>query len=490
MRQNLQTRLGKKLSITPQMQQAIRFLQLSSLELQAEIQHALQSNPLLEISTSPLNSHQDPSSDKLTLESSFDELDRPHSSFEYDGEYDGTQANSSYPLSQNHNFGQDNNPFDYLAEEEDLRHYLYRQVNMLPISAEDQLIAKVIIDGIDEEGYLQLSNSEIQLSLANQPGYLNNTLNDNAINVVVHIIQHLEPIGVGARNLCQCLSLQLLQLPPTAHRQLALTLLRDFSKELENKNYAAIAKKLNISSAMALKAVQVIQTLNPKPGHQFKCQTAPFIVPDVFVSKHHQQWHVMLNHQAICPLRLNHYYLELIKKSNDNDQHGAQQVQNRRFLQDHLQPAKWFLKNIHHRHQTLLQIAKLIVIEQQAFFEHGPSGLKPMNRGHIATLAKVHESTVSRITTNKYIHTPHGIFELRYFFSSPVPTINGDQQSATTIRTMIKQFIEEEDDTRPLSDQQLMQLLGQKDIKIARRTVAKYREQLSLPSARQRRVRI
>lgn len=467
MKQNLQLRLGQTLSMTPQLQQSIKLLQLSSLDLQTEIQQVVESNPLLEYEETTVSSDHQPV--QQTGESPDQEFEQFQTSTSHENIWikNSSSSQSGYTGDK---------PADYPARNKNLKEHLLSQVGELPLSTTDQLIADTIIDAISDDGYLSLSVNEIHkllpVELASLP---------DEVAAVLTMIQQLDPVGIAARDLAECLGLQLQQQPETAEKELALEIITHHFDALSNRNYTSIAKSLGISSDEVMQGIQTIQQLNPRPGSQIDSTPTEYITPDVLVRKIKGQWQVILNSDISPQLKVNEHYANMIRRADDS--------QDNRFLKDNLQEARWFLKSLNNRNSTLLKAATLIVEQQQEFLEYGEEYMKPMVLRDIAETIDMHESTISRITTQKYMHTPRGIFELKYFFSSHVNTASGGECSSTAIRAMIKKLITAEDEHRPLSDNKLAELLAQKGIKVARRTVAKYRESLMIPSSNERRLR-
>lgn len=470
-KQSLQLRLRQTLSITPQLQQAIKLLQLSSLDLQTEIQQIVESNPLLEYEETTASVASEDRSVQQTGEHPDKDFDRYQSTSEEENSW---LKNHSHAPATSSFIG--DRPTDYPAEGESLRNHLFSQIRVLPLSTTDMFIAETILDAIQEDGYLSMSVEEIHESLP-----IELEITPEEVTTILTVVQHLDPAGIAARDLAECLSLQLQQLPTTAQRQLALCIIKNHFEALSGKNYAMIAKSLAIDVDEVLEAVCTIQQLNPKPGNLISNTPTEYITPDVLVRKIKGRWQIILNTDISPQLKVNNYYASMIKRADDS--------RDNLFLKNNLQEARWFLKSLTNRNDTLLKVATLIVEQQQDFLEHGEEHMKPMVLRDIAEAIDMHESTISRVTTQKYMHTPRGIFELKYFFSSHVNTASGGECSSTAIRAMIKKLVTSEDDRKPFSDNKLAQLLEQRGIKVARRTVAKYRESLLIPPSNERRLR-
>ncbi|MDH5570690.1 MAG: RNA polymerase factor sigma-54 [Gammaproteobacteria bacterium] len=490
MKQTLQLRLGQHLTMTPQLQQAIRLLQLSTLELQTEIQDALDSNLMLEIDdgsdTSPSNGTQTdvaPDSEIQTSHQDTDttELNSPERNNEIPDELpvdsnwdDIYESISTAPTSASSVAERD---YEVSGNtEESLREHLHWQMELTPFSETDQIIAEIIIDAITDDGYLGQSLEEIHQAL---PEELKSEVEIDEIEAVLHRIQNFDPAGVAARDLRESLLLQLKQLPfELACQQQATILVSDHFELLANRDYALIARRMKITEDELKDIIQLIQNLNPRPGSQITSEQAEYIVPDVFVTKVKGQWHVELNPDAAPRIRVNSHYASLIKQVSDSNDNTC--------LKNHLQEARWFIKSLMSRNDTLLKVANCIVERQADFLENGEESMKALVLHDIAEKIEMHESTISRVTTKKYMHTPRGIFELKYFFSSHVSTASGGECSATAIRALIKKLIAAETPNKPLSDSKLADILSDQGIMVARRTVAKYREALAIPPSNER----
>ena len=475
MKQGLQLKMGQQLAMTPQLQQAIKLLQLSTLDLQQEIQNALDENPLLEqddnSGTEEIQKEQDSSqidtSEALTKQEFSDDLPVENS---WEESYTPTTSISSGGASYE---GEDN---IYQGESSDtLQDHLIWQMQLTPFSDTDQLIATAIIDSIDESGYLTTSCESILEGLAGEE----ETLELDEIIVVLKRIQHFDPIGVAARSTQECLQIQLQHLPQdTPWLNEALMVLELHMDLLGNRDYRTLAKKTKLKENQLAEIMRLIQSLEPRPGNQIEDSQAQYIVPDVYVKKISGQWCVSLNPDCAPNLSVNQQYADLCKsKISKNDS---------QFIKGHLQDAKWFIKSLESRNETLLKVSNCIVQQQQAFFEYGDEAMKPMVLNDVAFAVEMHESTISRVTTQKFMHTPRGIYELKFFFSSHVATDSGGECSSTAIRALIKKLVSAEPTTKPLSDNKITQLLEEQGIKVARRTIAKYRESLGIPPSNQR----
>ena len=490
MKQALQLRLGQHLTMTPQLQQAIRLLQLSTLELQTEIQEALDSNLMLEIdeegtdteesvrneSTSAAEgeiSNSDDSGENLHETSAAGESEIPDDlpvDSSWDDIYDNIATSSSTAAS-----GNDNREFEFSGNpQESLQEHLRWQMQLTPFSDTDRAIAEVIIDAINDDGYLSMSLEDIHQALAGEL-----EIDIEEIEAVLHRIQNFDPPGVGARDLQENLLLQIKQYPlESPWLKPAQELIEKHFDLLANREYIQLARRLKISEEELKLILHLIQSLNPRPGSQITASQPEYIIPDVIVSKHNGKWKVELNPDAAPRLRVNPHYASLIKKVHNSEDNT--------YLKNHLQEARWFIKSLLSRNETLLKVATSIVERQIDFLEHGEEAMKALVLHDIAEAVGMHESTISRVTSKKYMHTPRGIFELKYFFSSHVTTTNGGECSATAIRALIKKLVAAENANKPLSDSKLAAILGDQGINVARRTVAKYREAMAIPPSNER----
>jgi RNA polymerase sigma-54 factor len=483
MKQSLQLRLGQQLTMTPQLQQAIRMLQLSTLELQMEIQQALESNLMLEEGEEfeqELSAEADEppqSEEREEVAELGEELQQETLPDELvvDSVWDDTyDSMPSTPSSTAADSGEDRE-FEYGDNSsEDLREHLLWQIQMSPITEEDMVIAEAIIDAIDDDGFLSVSLEELQESLLPQLP----EIEMDELLAVLHTVQNCDPLGVAARDLRECLLLQLRAFPEDPYwLEEARTLLQEHFELLAARDYTQLKRVMKLSEQDLTEVIQLIQGLNPRPGGQVAGGKTEYIVPDVMVSKTTKGWRVELNSDTAPRLRVNNYYAGLIKQSKGSDATT---------MKNHLQEARWFIKSLQSRNDTLLKVSTSIVEHQHEFLEKGEVGMKPMVLHDIAEELGMHESTISRTTTRKYMHTPRGIFELKYFFSSHVGTASGGEASSTAIRAMLKELIAEEPPKKPLSDNKLAQILSEKGINVARRTVAKYREAMAIPPSNER----
>ncbi len=482
MKQTLQLRLGQHLTMTPQLQQAIRLLQLSSLELQTEIQEILDSNVMLE---SPEDSD---SYDNLDTDKKLDSNDKTETSLDLqdtnipnelptDSNWEDTFDNVP-SSSTTHNSDYNTQTFETINDRtESLHETLNWQLNLTSFSDTDRVIATHIIDSINDDGYLDLTIQDIHSNIKK-----NNDLDEielDEIQAVLHLIQTFDPPGVAARDLQENLAIQLANKNSSdPFIKLAVTLINDHFELLANRDYPQLMRRMKLSEENLATVIDMITSLNPRPGSQITDQKPEYVIPDVSVKKINGVWKVKLNKDNTPNLRINSEYVNLIKSIKSNSDSTT--------LKDHLQEAKWFIKSLSSRNETLLKVASSIVKHQRAFLDYGDEAMKALVLHDIAEEVEMHESTISRVTTKKYMHTPRGIFELKYFFSSHVSTTNGGECSATAIRALIKKLVLSENRKKPLSDNKLAEILSEQGIKIARRTIAKYREALAIPPSNER----
>ena len=491
MKQSLQLRLGQQLAMTPQLQQAIRMLQLSSIELQTEIQEALDSNLMLEEATEESEGgDEEPAVADYTAEAAANEETSEESYTDSDNEpLTGIQNESIpdelpvdsawddiYEATPGSSSGSDEErEIDYGdTSTESLRENLLWQMRMMHLSATDTLIAETIIDAVDDDGLLSASLEEILEGVQRAVP----TIEMDEVEAMLHTVQNFDPLGVAARDLRECLIIQLRALPAgTPWRDEALELLRDYFEALATRDFNQIKRRLKLDDEELTFITRLIQSLNPRPGSQISNKRTEYLLPDVIVHKVKGSWRVELNPEAIPRLRINTHYASLARQARGDDATT---------LKNHLQEARWLIKSLQSRNETLLKVATSIVEHQREFLEKGEVGMKPMVLHDIADELGMHESTISRTTTRKYMHTPRGIFELKYFFSSHVGTASGGECSSTAIRAMIKKLINGEAPDKPLSDSRLAEILSADGINVARRTVAKYREAMGIPPSNER----
>lgn len=478
-------RVANSLSLTPQLQQAIRLLQLSSLELEQEIQLQLDSNPLLE-KVEDENNDNIESLENIKQEQQEYELseslnaDHLPDELPVDTDWDDIYTHQSTSMERPEFDDREDNHHVNAS----LKDHMLGQVNLLHFSPVDKLIAYCIVDALDEKGFLDADVEEIVSSvqhLLQQMDYEIEVEEDEVLVVLKHI-QRLEPLGVGARNLAECLFVQIEALPiTTLFRKEALILLKHYELLVSN-DLNKLIKQTGLNADQLKSAIALLKTLKPYPGAEFNQKENDYQIPDVVVSKKNGHWHVQLNPDILPKLRVNSFYSSMIKRADQSDDN--------QYLRGQMLEAKNFIKSVDERHKTLLKVASCIVQHQREFLEIGAEGMKPLVLRDVAEEVELHESTVSRVTTNKFLLTPRGLFELKYFFSSHVGTSSGGEASSTAIRAKIKKLIADENPRKPLSDNALATLLNEAGIDVARRTVAKYRESLHIPSSSDRKVLI
>jgi RNA polymerase sigma-54 factor len=517
MKQNLQLRISQNLALTPQLQQSIRLLQLSSLELNQELDVILQENPLLELvdgdnpdadldddialpelandadsaqvgadgESSPDNEDFDafsnidyqeianptPSTEEAPQEITSQQEDFSATDFDEDYEEYGSASNWDEGSRQNNS---DDDDGDYSRQEiitESLRDHLLNQLKLMPLSERDQNLVFLLIDSINEDGYLEESLEELEESL---PLELEIELVE--LQTALKHIQNLDPPGIGATNLQECIMLQLNMLPKdTEYLSVAKSIVSEHLAVLANKDFVKLRKLLNCDEATLKGAQTLIKQQNPRPGSDYaQLSKDHFIQHEVIVKKVKGIWIATLNDGVVPKLRINQLYADILKRNRENSN---------QYLQTQMQEAKWMIKNIQQRFSTILRVSQAIVDRQRNFFEHGEIAMRPLVLREIAEELELHESTISRVTTHKYMLTPRGVFELKYFFGSHVATDAGGECSATAIRALIKQMVAEENIKKPLSDNQFSEVLAKQGIVVARRTIAKYRESLNIPPA-------
>ena len=490
--------------MTPQLQHAIKLLQMSTLDLRQEIQENLENNPLLEVEENFLQTEtprlsvenqkeadsivdlslqadqmgNEPTDKALEENQVTEKLDNPLSEeLPLDTTWEDTYQSVQQSIKEK---SENLNNQEYLTNnstEETLHDYLIWQLNLAPLAREDKIVGLTLIDSIDTNGFLTVELSELLETINVEEA--SNEVSIDVLENILGVIQDFDPAGVGARNLTECLLLQLREIDVTKDlHKCCEEIIANHLQELAGNDYANIKKSLRVSDPLLKQALLLIRSLNPKPGSIISPRETDYIYPDVVARKITDKWVVELNSEVLPKVRINSVYEGLSKKSTDKSEKA--------YLKEHLQEAKWFIKSLQTRHDTLLTVASAIVDVQKEFLDFGPEHMKPLILSDVAQRTELHESTVSRITNRKYLSTPRGVFELKYFFSSHLGTASGGEISSTAIRALIKKFIEEEDQTKPLSDSKIAAILLERDVKIARRTIAKYRESLGIPSSSER----
>ena len=544
MKQALQLKIGQSLTMTPQLQQAIRLLQLSALEMEQEIQEALESNPMLEVAEEDYDDRPDGSDPNVTdtPESATAASDEPTGDDRIaagaedfaNEDANGAEGNAEgedYAGLDGQSLGNDDwdggpgggddavdadgdaaadsdwqqsdipedlpvdsswddvyaaapaagpppeDELDYgsrTAAATSLTDHLIWQLGLTNASAEDREIALALIDSVDADGMLRVSLEEIaaDFDAAREIGV-------EEVEMVLHMLQQFDPTGVCARDLRECLLLQLRDVPDgTPWLEEARTLLSNHMDLLAARDYPTLLRRTRLEENELSDVMRLIQTLNPRPGSAVSSEEVEYVVPDVVVRKDKRRWLVELNGESTPRLRINADYAALVRRADSSADN--------QFLKNNLQEARWFLKSVQSRNETLLKVATCIVQHQRGFLDYGPEAMKPLVLADIADAIGMHESTISRVTTRKYMHTPRGIFELKYFFSSHVGTASGGEVSSTAIRALIRKLTDEENPRKPLSDSRIAQLLAEQEIKVARRTIAKYRESMAIPPSNER----
>ena len=482
MKQSLQLRTSQHLALTPQLQQSIRLLQLSTLELHQEIEQILHDNPLLErlddpldrsvrlladgaINTAPANGE---APAPQPGQEAPDEAKAGAEGGEGDDGGERGEADMDWGSEGGARSGDDEDGRPQLeAEGITLREHLTEQIRLTGCSMRDRALAELVIDALDDNGYLEEPLDDIHARL---PQELEVEMDE--LRCALALVQSLDPVGVGARSAAECLALQIRRMPgvPLVTRRLALKIVEGYLTWFAQREYTKLKKALDCDDEDLREVQAVVRQCNPHPGAAFGSGTSDYVVPDVIVRRAKDGWAVSLNPEVMPKLRVNSLYANLLKQGKSESQMGAQ-----------LQEAKWLIKNMRQRFDTILRVAEAIVERQRNFFSHGAVAMRPLVLREIADTLGLHESTISRVTTQKYMLTPHGMFELKYFFGSHVATEAGGEASSTAIRALIAQLTGAEDPRNPLSDSKIAEMLGEQGMVIARRTVAKYREALKIP---------
>ena len=487
MKQTLQLKLSQHLTLTPQLQQSIRLLQLSTIELNAEVERMLQENPLLERAESdedraaevplagPGRVGEEIERAPRDTPAVADDSNEMHGSRD-----DGPEVSdfADYGSGGDNDWGAGNgsDDDDFLPQQiatSTLRDHLNGQLALLNLPLRDRQIVTALIDALDDDGYLPTPLEEIAELFPEEL-----EIEPEELTIALKFVQSFEPAGVGARDCAECLALQLKTLPPdTPFMADALKVVDGHLPLLANRDFTKLKRLLHTDDAGVRGVRDLIRSLSPRPGASFSKAEANYVIPDVVVRKVRNQWVASLNEAAMPKLRLNRIYADILTRNREssNQQLAAQ-----------LQEAKWLIRNVQQRFDTILRVAKAIVERQRRFFEHGEVAMRPMVLREIADMLSLHESTISRVTTQKYMLTPRGTFELKYFFGSHVATDTGGAASATAIRALIKQLIAAENTKTPLTDSKIADMLGEQGILVARRTIAKYREALQIPPVNMR----
>jgi RNA polymerase sigma-54 factor len=470
MKQTLQLKLSQHLTLTPQLQQSIRLLQLSTLELNQELERFLAENPLLEREESDDDGDAPPriNGAQPVTEAAPERAEAPEAAAPAEDE---RAADADWYLESGGSGagreGGDESDYPQLAAESPtLRDHLLQQLSLTPLPNRDRRLVAMLIDALDEDGYLTQPLDEIAEMLPSELG-----VESDELTIGLKYLQNLDPTGVGARSPAECLELQLIAFPEaTTGRELALRIVREHLALLAARDYAKLKKLTGCDESSLRAAHKLIQSLNPHPGAEFAQIETRYVVADVIVRKVKNVWIASLNPDAMPRLRINRIYADILQQNRASAGQMSSQ----------LQEARWLIKNVQQRFDTIQRVSQSIVDRQRHFFDHGEVAMRPLVLREIADTLGLHESTVSRVTTQKFMATPRGIFELKYFFGSHVATDTGGACSATAIRALIKQFVAAEDGKKPLSDSKIAEILGQQGIVVARRTIAKYRESLHI----------
>jgi RNA polymerase sigma-54 factor len=469
MKQSLQLKLSHQLALTPQLQQSIRLLQLSTQELNQEIGQMLQENPMLERADEAGMAGGEAGE---TYETPTETTDREVADTVYDEMAWGDRHVSSG--------GSDNDDDDdgrgFQQGDEaglGLRQHLLDQLAMMPLSARDHSLVALMIEALDEDGYLGTSLEDLVAMVPEEMA-----VDQDELLTALRLLQSLDPPGVGARDLGESLLLQLNELPrDTPHLAQAKNLVSRHLDLLAEREYGKLKRVLGIADDRDFQAIRhLITSLNPRPAASFDSGRTQYVVPDVFVRKIKGEWIASLNPDAMPKLRINEVYASILRQNRGG---GGQ-------LSGQMQEARWLIKNVQQRFQTILRVSQAIIDRQRMFFEHGEVAMRPLVLREIAESVGLHESTISRVTNQKYMMTPRGLYEFKYFFGNALATEAGGAASSTAIKALLKQFVEAEDRSGPLSDSAISEMLGKQGLVVARRTVAKYREQMNIPPANQR----
>lgn len=490
MKQTIQLRLGQQLTMTPQLQQAIKLLQLSTLDLQREIQEALESNLMLE-STDEAEAEIDTSeleASRRQQEAQVDSEVRPEQASmpddlpvdsSWSDTFDSYIGSSSGGTGAGAEGGMDLDPFAQHSRPQTLHDHLEWQLNLSRLQPRDRVIAEALLDAIDANGYLRTDIDELVAAITDPDAIGDEAVEPDEVEAVLHRIQAFDPPGVGARSLRECLLLQLRYLPTeTPYRDAAIGICDNHFSALSRNDLDDLRRHTKLPPDALREALALIRSMHPRPGSLVADIRPEYVIPDVVVQKRNGSWTVELNPETTPRLRVNPGYLKLIRRADDGPDNAC--------LKTHLQEARWFIKSLASRNDTVLRVAAKIVELQENFFEYGEEAMKPLVLRDVADSLELHESTVSRVTTQKYMHTPRGTFEFKYFFSSHVNTASGGECSSTAIRAFIRKLVAAETPSKPLSDNKIAGILTEQGINVARRTVAKYREAMGIPPSNER----
>lgn len=482
-------KLSQQLRMTPQLQQAIKLLQLSRIELESEVRKELEENPVLEeVHETSEDEGKSKSQVAEELKAAEAEVTAPESNdptkqdeFEWENYVDNLYKPANAPTDFSDEIM---NYENIISATQTLHDHLMWQIKMFGFNEEEENLMSILVSYVNDDGYLTTPFED----MAKEEG-----VDAKELEEMLPFLHEFDPAGVGARNLKECLLVQAKHIEEDTHD--LTQIIENHLSDLEKKNYPAIAKALNLDITEVVEVSQIILSMEPKPGRQFMANDTQFITPDVYVYKVGEEYVVSLNEDGLPRLRISNLYRNLLKSeqsANKASESGNVEAQasaknTQEYVQDKLRSAIWLIKSIHQRQRTIYKVAESIVKHQREFFEKGPGFIKPMILRDIANDIGMHESTVSRVTTNKYLHSPRGIFELKYFFNSGISKTDGDSVASESVKLRIKDLVENEDAKNPLSDQKIVELLKKEGIDIARRTVAKYRDVLKiLPSSKRK----
>lgn len=464
-------------TMTPRLQQAVRLLQLSSLDFAHEVQDMMGRNPFLEGDETPAETQAEERTPAQAEQFAPEPLGGAASDFDAPAERLERQEWMTSAMPRVASPDAQTSLMERMPEETTLRAHLRTQVNLMSLPERDHLLACVVTEALDDDGYLRMDLDEL-VEWVNRDHGMQSAVDIGEMRIALRLVQSLDPCGVGARSVGECLLLQLDLIHDAAQRELARRAISGHLDHLAHRDAAALARALGCSGDEAEAVLQRIRHFDPRPGWRFGSGNVQFVTPDVLVRKVAGKWTAMLNPAVVPRVRINQTYAELFQQHRDA-QHGE--------LAAHLQEARWTVRNVEQRFSTILSVAQAILKRQQHFLEFGSLAMKPLGLKEIAEEVGVHESTVSRVTNNKYMATPAGVFELKYFFSRAMPTASGGACSPLAIRGLIKDMIDAESPSAPLSDAEITRLLTRQGLQVARRTVTKYRQMLDIPAVEHRR---
>ncbi len=476
LQQKLSLKLQQKMVLTPTLQQAIRLLQLTRLELVQEVSQELQINPVLEDATTIEEPVSAPSEEEAALRETAEEspMDRYEEKIDVESYFqDYLETSLKYRGTQRESPEEAPDTERYLSAPESLAEHLEWQVSLSRLSSTEREVAQVIIGNLREDGYLMVSLEDVCAATGATP---------EDAESVLRVVQHMDPVGVAARDLKECLRIQLMALEEPD--ELALRIVEDFLPLLEREKPAQLASRLGVTEDRLEEALDLIRHLDPKPGLRYNNPVNPTIVPEVVVEKEGDGYRVLLNEDGMPHLRISSRYRSMAEEGS-----AEESQETLTYLKEKMRSALWFLKSLEERQRTIYKVATQIVEFQRDFLDKGRAHMRPLILRDVAERVGVHESTVSRVVSNKYMQTPRGILPMKYFFNTGIGTMDGGDVSAMRVKERLKSLVDAEDARHPLSDQVLADLLKREGILLARRTVAKYREELNIPSSGRRKSR-